>query len=997
MQADATFGARGRRSGPDRCAGEEAAGLKASATVSRLRGSGLERRLPIPMFGLQLGFASDAILGSSFGAINAFLLFDDKKVPNEEALALSPTVGWLLLVGAVAFAILMILYRDAWRRWWLTAEDPRALALYRIVFGLCVIANMNDFFEYFTFLFTDEGLFTADVARQVHAAHQFEGFGDGFSDDDPWGFFDLRAVLRFLEGPKYSLLYIWDSPAFMWGHMIAFYVCAISFVVGFRTRLSGILTFFLMNSIFFRNHLFWEGTELVYRVFLAYLICAKSGYAFSVDNWLRCRKLRRKGELSVRGGPGNGAGVAPSAEVPRGLQAIYRLIPAWPRRLAILQLGVVYLVTGVLKNGNVWARGDAIYYAWSMDHFYRFYPQPITAVIGTNLLRVMSWSTHWGESLFVLCVLGMIVKWSIRERIPALRGASAVVMQLCWLTIIGIASASIWVTWPVHFAPRNLRVPFMIGWVAGCLGLWWLWRRLGQRPFEVKGRVGLWLVWGSVIALINLFLWLLLFPLVNGRAALAPSIVLQKVGIMWAWTTVAVALPFVVRRVPVLLNQVRKIPIFRPEFLSSVHVVDRRWMGAWPLGRRIWIPWHISLMLGIFMLMNIGQFQTGMLAQSLVFLYGAEAALIIQWVLARAKLTPYETPIPAEDPTLPHLRRDAAEVPAWALYTGLAIIVAGIVVRVVLHPNPQWEWRWIWVGAFVIMGFAAWRSARATRGISLSTIHPDTDRPRIPWAYGPFGRFMISSLLVWHVSAVTIWLLPEKDSLGKWRGTAREVFTKWLTTTQTDQGWGMFAPNPPRSNVFLKVLVTVEDGEVYDLKTDVYAAERKPIPWIWNDRMRKMNRRIIGGESGNSEWYRKWYARYICRDWGMSHDGIEPKKVDLVKVWYRIPSPEETYEKGWYSPEDLLERAGAEKIEHTEYCRNTVMGQIPPWVRERHGMPELREGWKYRPWLKHKKKKWDQIMKKSQEGDAKKETPPAPKRATPSSKGPVAPVPPRKE
>ena len=80
----------------------------------------------------------------------------------------------------------------------------------------------------------------------------------------------------------------------------------------------------------------------------------------------------------------------------------------------------------------------------------------------------------------------------------------------------------------------------------------------------------------------------------------------------------------------------------------------------------------------------------------------------------------------------------------------------------------------------------------------------------MPWAYGPAGRFIISCLMIWQVTAVAVWLTPGKDCLSTWRNDARRVFTTWLTTTQTDQGWGMFAPNPPRTNVFLKVLVVDE-------------------------------------------------------------------------------------------------------------------------------------------------------------------------------------------
>jgi uncharacterized membrane protein YphA (DoxX/SURF4 family) len=850
------------------------------------------------------------------------LAFDDK-VPNEAARALGPTTGWLMLLGAVALAALLLLGHERWRRWWLQLEDPRAIGLYRIVFGFFVICNVNDVWEYFTFLFTDEGIFPADVARQVHAKGQFEGFGDGLTPEEPWGFFDLRAVLEFLQGPKWSLLYFWDTPTFFWWHLAAFELCAALFVIGFRTRLMGVLTFFLMNSIFFRNHLFWEGTELVYRVFLAYLICAKSGHAYSVDNWLRCRRLRRQGLLSERGGPGGGAGLAPTDEHPKGLQAVYRLIPAWPRRLMMLQLGAVYAVTGILKNGGVWAKGDAIYYAWNMDHFYRFYPQQITAMFGTNLLRVATWVTHWGEALFSLCVLGVMWFWARREGFAPFTGLVKLLSRLCLLAIAYVMVAMVWVTWDVHFSPmvdiplvelglvpkadtiaKELFAAIMV--VTMLLG-WWLWNRLDRKPFVVR-------------------------------------------------------------------------TLFRLRPLRAPRKLDRAFVVGWLMGRRVWIPWHVGVMGGIFILMNIGQFQTGMLSATIFFFRGEEIASFGRWLGKRLSWLPFipasvkagEPPLPAEDPSLPHrhLHHDTARFPAWAMWVVLLGVLAGILVKVWWAP-AWWSRIWIGTGLFAAgVAFQTWRARRNEPGA--------TDAA---WAYGPLGRFLVGGLLIWHIAAVAVWLLPDKDCLESWRNPARQVFTKYLTTTQTDQGWGMFAPNPPRSNVFLKVLVTDADGEVWDMRTDVYAAERKPIPWIWNDRMRKMNRRIIGGESGNTQWYRKWYARWHCRQWQMDHEGQIPEKVELVKVWYSIPPPEETARKGYYVPEDLLERTGHEKIEHTERCERTVMGQLPDHVRERHGLPPLPEGIEYKPWIKHKQKAWERKLAKERgeeppvdEAEAKRKT-----------------------
>jgi hypothetical protein len=177
-----------------------------------------------------------------------------------------------------------------------------------------------------------------------------------------------------------------------------------------------------MNSFFVRNYLFWEGTELVYRVFFGYLLLARSGHAYSIDNWLRCRRLRKQGLLSEREGPGGGAGVAPSEEHPRGLAAVYRLIPAWPRWLMVCNLGVLYCFTGTVKNGHVWAAGDTLYYALNMDHFYRFYPQEVSSVIGTNLFRLATWVTHWWEACFPLMIVGIVTRWGCASSWRRCRG-----------------------------------------------------------------------------------------------------------------------------------------------------------------------------------------------------------------------------------------------------------------------------------------------------------------------------------------------------------------------------------------------------------------------------------------------------------------------------------------------------------------------------------------------------------------------------------------------
>ncbi len=818
---------------------------------------------------------------------------------NYDALALSPTIGWLLLAAAACAVVMFTMHADKWRRWWLSNEDPRGIAVFRIVFVFFAICNINGMWEFFEYLFTDEGIFPADVARHVFARHQFAGYGDGFSADDPKGFYDAGAWWQFLQGPKYSLLFFWDSPQFFWAHLWAFEISAVLFMIGFRTRFFGVLTWFLMNSILLRNSLPWEGTEGVYRCMLAYLILARSGHAYSVDNWLRCRKLRKQARLSERDGPGGGAGLTPNAAHPDGLEPIYRLIPSWPRKLIMLQLAVLYLTTGTLKTGNVWMHGDALYYAINLDHFYRLPSQYLASLAGTNVFRAMTWAVKIGQVGFSVVIFGLVTRWVIAQKFAPLRAWKLAVARVALFGMILATTAIVYVAYDVHITPKISAEAFASLWLAGWIGLWLLWLRLDRKPFVIR----------------ELF----------GRELGEPA------------------------------------------------VIDRAWVSRWVFGRRVLLVWHLAFHAHIFTLMNVGQFQTGMLACTFAFLEGREIASLLRDVgyrltkllpasLARRVPEPLRTraPIlPAADPKLPGQRYDDAALPDWAVLLALVTVVASIWIRVELEPS--WDYRWLWLAnAAALIGIAAWRARKPGKSPSPAEAAP----ARAPWSYGPVGRVIIGGLIVWHLAAVATWLMPDKDSLGSFRKDARKAVGHYLAVTQTAQGWGMFAPNPPRRNSFMKVLVTDQNGDVWDLRTDVYAAEQKPIPWIWNTRQRKMNRRIIGSEGGRRA-YRVWYGRYECRAWARSHGGEMPRKVELIKVSYAIPTPEQAREQGYYIAEQRLEEFGSEKLTHTTTCAVEPLGQLPNYIRERDGLPLIEPD--YKPWHKHKRKRWDREKQEARE------------------------------
>jgi hypothetical protein len=952
-------------------------------------------------------------LAASLASTEWFTALADDRIPNQDAIALSPTIGWLML-GCVACVYLMFaLQSERWRRFWLTLEDPRPIGLFRIVFAFLCICNINDLWEYFDFLFTDEGIFLSDAARQQFASGQFRGFGEG--GDEPYGFFDAGGVLEYLKGNRYSLLYFWDTPRAMWIQMIAFYLVAVAFMVGWKTRLMGVLTFLLMNSFFVRNQLFWEGTELVYRVFFFYLLLARSGHAYSVDNWLRCRKLRREGRLSERDGPGGGAGLAPTPEQPRGLEAVYRLIPTWPRMLMVLNLGVLYCYTGTVKNGAVWSNGDALYYALNMDHFHRFYPQEASSILGTNLFRLATWITHWWEALFPLMIVGMITRWGIRERLAPLHGWRLWAVRGCWLGLGLLAMVVVLVAYPVHYAPRpggaslaQTQLTFALAWLGTMAAVGLLWWALGTGRVRVPIRgtrhvldrewfcrwfLGrrVWLTLGlmfhgnlQVLMNIGMFAPIMMSTYLFCLQGDEPGRILRFFGRGLA--RVGVPMPASVRR--------REPPLPAEDRTLPHHLRDTQRMPP-------------ALLYGLIALAAFGVFLQGgplvpWIKRELLALTPATGGLPFAYTVGViGVILVLATYAQGHRKTRGGALRIAAVLAAVVAYAWLMgarfvdpveaerlkfirVAVSLAIVAVLLLQQLPWVHRRL---AALGLGFTAPSRAAAP---SLPAHDPATGHATAPWAYGPGGRMLVGFIVVYHITAIAVWELPDKDSVSAFRIKAREAFSAWVVTTQTDQQWGMFAPNPPRHNVFMKIVLTDDQGETWDMRNDVYAPERRPIPWIWNDRMRKMNRRIIGGESGKGDIYQKWYARYLCREWARTHRGVMPEKVELFKISYKMPGPDTVARQGWYVPEQLLHDTGREERAHTEKCSTAIQGQLPDSIRARHGLPPLKEG-EFKPLSVKRLKGWERRLEPPPASRAQSATKPASKPASkPDAPGPDA-------
>jgi hypothetical protein len=204
------------------------------------------------------------------------------------------------------------------------------------------------------------------------------------------------------------------------------------------------------------------------------------------------------------------------------------------------------------------------------------------------------------------------------------------------------------------------------------------------------------------------------------------------------------------------------------------------------------------------------------------------------------------------------------------------------------------------------------------------------DAPDRRWAYPTWAMALVSLFVAYHAATLLVHNLPG----GGFSRGLHTFFNKYLKgseyfrVTGLAQSWGMFAPNPHRTNSFMRVLVEGQDGEVWDLAHDIYG--RRRYPYLFYDRMGKINRRIV-----EARGYQRHYAAWVCREWEREHGGEALRGVRFVRMWNRIPPPEKVYRFMYYDPMDLyLHVVDEDSFE----CATLQHGQLPNEQRERLGL-----------------------------------------------------------
>lgn len=798
----------------------------------------------------------------------SLLGFADPKYPSYEA-ANATIFGWLVFGIVVALLLFCWTRAESIRRGLLGLEDPRTYAVLRIGFALMTMACFLNLQPHWLMLWTDEGLFDLAYAREKMGRTALRGW----SPED--GFYDLWGLICFLWNDP-SLLYMYSSPGFVYGYIAVFMGVLLLYALGLWSRITGVLAWFMMIGLYNRSSLYLEGTDTVYQAFWFILIFAQTGYAWSLDNWWRCRKLRARGQL-----------MDPDATDAdnEGKQPIYRLAPAWPRWLFMLQLVAVYTTTGAVKTGSVWWAGDALYYALNLDHFYRFEyaTQWVSSLFGLNLFRINSWVTHWWERLFALVFLGVLLDFGRRSRNEA------------WYR----RQMSGWRAWLGYAA---LVTAYVLLWSLIRSAIPYCYPLHGERlPDVSNAQRWVTIVFAGVIPALTAA-WVLL-----GRR---PITLLAAERTWGRW----------------------KIPPL---------VLDQDAFRAVLLGRRVWLTVGAIFHGFLILFMNIGMFPFIMLMTYAGFLRGEELASSFRRLSSRwAKCPPWvrtavhpnaAKPSPTTERRLPD-----------GLVLILGVVAIGLVLaRIQAIPGLRIA-TYGWIGATLLAaGIVQWRFVQPIPAQS----------PRL--AYSPLGRTIALGFILWHCTAVSIRLFPAFPVFSTWRTPTLSIFSHWLKATSTSQGWRMFSPNPPRSNVFMRTVVALENGDEIDLKGNVFHYDlpvgpaSRPNPWIFNDRIRKMQRRMVG----KGKWYLPYWAGYQCRQWALKHHGELPAEIRISKFVTRIPSP--NYISFFVEPKyrDQIHPSHGARSGHPYNPRKLKVKEVdvkthkceaedvPPWLKERYALP----------------------------------------------------------
>lgn len=904
-------------------------------------------------------------------------------------------IGWLSMLCAALLVLWALARAESVRRAFFAREDPRLWALMRIGLGLITIQNFWNLNMHWRMLWTDEGMFTAEEAHRRLGRTALSGWSEVEGFFDHWALLKFAwgkySLLYIHSDPKFVFAYL----AVLYIALLLFTIGWRARVTGVVCMLL-INSLYNRNAVYLEGHdtvframwfmILFARTDEAWSIdnwirrrrearLAASLAKVRSGPGATVPfDWLHwwdraghwlwgglwawwfCVIVDfspRTVYMVVLGGLTLAAIVGIFERGHRRAQAEagtlsppepvrYRLVPGWARWLFIMQLVCIYMATGLYKTGNVWKQGDALYYSLNMDHFYRFevVTQWVSVYLATNVFRLMTLVTLWWEKLFGLVLIGLVLRWRHLHRdSPWYREMQAVWWRM-WLGRLAFLGAYlacyrlVVLAYPWCLALQEDKTPtdpqpglavihtlFAVVIPALVIG----WHLLGRWPIKL-GKLGAidqefvrkW-VFGRRV-------WLGIGCLFHGMLLTTMNIGMFPVIMMWFYPAFFEARPFLVagRWLRDRWRRRKLTRLLAPRVLddalseapgvleTSEQSLRRDPTGPWWLD-----PWKLVVgpatlvrersRAALRTTVERGRTRGGRIPDVVMLAVVGTAVALVTLRGLEAK--------PERDPNVPIdpvVQKAEAEARKERLEQ--------------LGDAGHW-WAYAGLGLAAISHF---RRRPAQDQL-------ERDRSAAPLAEpqligGTLMRTIVLGFTIYHCAAIGVTFIPRYSVTQAWRVEASKAFGDYVNGTNLGQSWKMFAPNPPRANTFMRTVVVDEGDNSFQVGKDHYT-ERPYVFW-YNDRERKMHRRMIG----KSRWYLRYWGEYHCRDWALNNDGQLPKEVRIYKLKTPIPPPDQLAESG--EPSNPRERRMQAELIETHTCNPDV---ITPEMKQRRGWPLTEE------------------------------------------------------
>lgn len=268
------------------------------------------------------------------------------------------------------------------------AFDPRSLGLFRILFGLVLLADLWRRYLGVDFWYTDDGIVSGTLLQQANVRYRFS---------------------LFLHASTHTQA--------VWG-MAACAVIYGLFTLGFKTRLFHLLS--LVCAVSLNNRIFAleNGGQFVLNLLGAWSFFLPLGRRFSLDALLlSLRSQRESSPADLANRDAMRAGDRPVVSL-----AVFALL---------LQFAIIYLFNLLNKTGPGWRDGSAVHYTLYQERLVTVFGVWLREHAPYSLLEALTWGTLALEGAAVVFILSPLASRALRLAAILLLPALHIGFTLC--------------------------------------------------------------------------------------------------------------------------------------------------------------------------------------------------------------------------------------------------------------------------------------------------------------------------------------------------------------------------------------------------------------------------------------------------------------------------------------------------------------------------------------------------------------------------------------